>query len=277
MRIAVFSDVHSNHTALEACFRTAEARGADLWVFLGDYVSDCANPRATMELLYRARREHDCVFIKGNREEYILGHHKNGSDWQYGMSTGSLLYTYRNLTAEDLAFLDTLPNVRVINPNGKSEICLCHGSPEKTRETLHPFSYNVERWLLKIEQPLLMSGHTHRPLVARNGEKTYVNPGAVGIQATETVTAKMAFLESDGRGWQPELVEVPYDVAAAVAELEQCGLPELAGVWGRAIAKQLREGKNYSLFCVERAAELAAGSPVLLEHWAQAARDFGID
>ena len=71
MRIAVFSDIHSNHTALEACFRTAEARGADLWVFLGDYVSDCANPRATMELLYRARREHDCVFIKGNREEYI--------------------------------------------------------------------------------------------------------------------------------------------------------------------------------------------------------------
>ena len=80
MRIAVFSDIHSNHTALEACFRTAEARGADLWVFLGDYVSDCANPRATMELLYRARREHDCVFIKGNREAYILGHHKNGSD-----------------------------------------------------------------------------------------------------------------------------------------------------------------------------------------------------
>ena len=229
-----------------------------------------------MELLYRARREHDCIFIKGNREEYILSHHKNGSDWQFGMSTGSLLYTYQNLTAADLAFLDAMPNVRVIDPNGKCAICLCHGSPEKTRETLHPFSYNVERWLLKIEQPLLMSGHTHRPLVARNGVKMYVNPGAVGIQATETVTAKMAFLESDGARWVPELVEVPYDVAAAVEELDRSGLTELAGVWGRAIRRQLCEGKNYSLFCVERAAELAAGGAVLPEHWAQAARDFGI-
>lgn len=276
MRLAVFSDVHSNHFALEACFAAAERRGADLWIFLGDYISDCAEPHRTMELLYRARREHDCIFIKGNREEYILSHHKNGSDWQFGMSTGSLLYTYQNLTAADLAFLGAMPNVRVIDPNGKCAICLCHGSPEKTRETLHPFSYNVERWLLKIEQPLLMSGHTHRPLVARNGVKMYVNPGAVGIQATETVTAKMAFLESDGARWVPELVEVPYDVAAAVEELDRSGLTELAGVWGRAIRRQLCEGKNYSLFCVERAAELAAGGAVLPEHWAQAARDFGI-
>ena len=49
-----------------------------------------------------------------------------------------------------------------------------------------------------------------------------------------------------------------------------------AGVWGHAILKQLYTGKNYSLFCVQRAEELAAGGPVLLEHWQQAARDFGI-
>ena len=57
MRLAVFSDVHSNHFALEACFAAAERRGADLWIFLGDYISDCAEPHRTMELLYRARRE----------------------------------------------------------------------------------------------------------------------------------------------------------------------------------------------------------------------------
>ncbi len=277
MRIAVFSDIHSNRFALEACFQEAEKRQADVWIFLGDYVSDCANPHATMELLYRAQKAHDCVFIKGNREEYVLNHHKNGSDWRFGVSTGSLLYTYQNLTAQDLAFLDGLPLVQVLRFDGHNPICLCHGSPEKTRETLHPFSYNVERWLLKVEQPLLMSGHTHRPLIARNGGKMYVNPGAVGIQATETVTAKMAFLESDGQGWAPALVEVPYAIEAAVDELEKSGLPDLAGVWGRAIRKQLREGKNYSLFCVERATELAAGGEVLPEHWAQAARDFGID
>ena len=54
------------------------------------------------------------------------------------------------------------------------------------------------------------------------------------------------------------------------------GLLTRAGVWGYAILKQLYTGKNYSLFCVQRAEELAAGGPVLLEHWQQAARDFGI-
>lgn len=276
MRLAVFSDVHSNHLALEACFAKAEKRGADLWIFLGDYISDCAYPHKTMELLYRAQKEHDCCFVKGNREEYILNHHKNGSDWKYGTTGGSLLYTYENLTAEDLAFLDALPTVRRINPSGKCPICLCHGSPAKTRETLYPFSYVTERWMLQIEQPLLMSGHTHRPLIARNGRKMYLNPGSVGVQATETTTAKMAFLESDGDCWQPELVEVDYDIEAAVGEIRQSGLLDCAGIWPYAISRQLADGKNYSLFCVERAAELAGDGPVTDAHWKQAARDFSV-
>ena len=59
MKLAVFSDIHSNRVALEACFREAERRRADMWIFLGDYVSDCAFPHRTMELLYRAQKEHD--------------------------------------------------------------------------------------------------------------------------------------------------------------------------------------------------------------------------
>ena len=44
MRLAVFSDVHSNHHALEACLKEAEKQKADGHIFLGDYISDCANP-----------------------------------------------------------------------------------------------------------------------------------------------------------------------------------------------------------------------------------------
>lgn len=276
MRLAVFSDIHSNRFALEACFREAEKRAADAWIFLGDYVSDCACPHKTMELLYRAEKERPCFFVKGNREEYILNHHKNGSDWRFGTTTGSLLYTYENMTAEDLAFIDALPIVQEINPNGRCPICICHGSPDKTRETLYPFSYNTERWLLRVEQPLLLSGHTHCPLIARNGAKTYLNPGSVGVQTTETTTAKMAFLESDGNRWHPELIEVPYDIGAAVRDIRRSGLLDCAGIWARAIIKQLLGGKNYSLFCVERAEELAAGGTVTDAHWQQAAHDFGI-
>lgn len=276
MRLAVFSDVHSNHLALEACFREAERQKADAWIFLGDYVSDCAYPHKTMELLYYAKREHLCWFIKGNREEYILNHHKNGSDWSFGSTTGSLLYTYENMTEEDLAFIDALPIVQEINPNGRCPICICHGSPAKTREALYPFSYTVQSWLFRVEAPLLLSGHTHRPLVARNGAKTYLNPGSVGVQTTETTAAKLALLESDGNSWQPTLLETPYDIDGAVREIRESGLLDCAGVWAHAITKQLRDGRNYSLFSVERAGELAAGGAVTDAHWKQAARDFGV-
>lgn len=101
MRLAVFSDVHSNHHALEACLKEAEKQKADGYIFLGDYISDCANPHETMKLIYRAKQEMPCWFVRGNREEYVLNHHNFGSDWANGTTTGSLLYTYEGLTAED--------------------------------------------------------------------------------------------------------------------------------------------------------------------------------
>ena len=206
----------------------------------------------------------------------MLNHHNFGSVWANGTTTGSLLYTYEGLTAEDLEFISALPFMQTIDPNGKCPIRICHGSPEKTRDTLRPFSYKIESWLLKIDERVLLSGHTHQPCSAHTMGKLYVNPGAVGMQCTQTVTAKMALLDSDGNTWNETLLEVPYDIDAAALEIRESGLLTRAGVWGHAILKQLYTGKNYSLFCVQRAEELAAGGPVLLEHWQQAARDFGI-
>ena len=52
MRLAVFSDVHSNHHALKACLKEAEKQKADGYIFLGDYISDChPNPHETMKLM----------------------------------------------------------------------------------------------------------------------------------------------------------------------------------------------------------------------------------
>ena len=78
MRLAVFSDVHSNHHALKACLKEAEKQKADGYIFLGDYISDCANPHETMKLIYRAKQEMPCWFVRGNREEYVLNHHNLG-------------------------------------------------------------------------------------------------------------------------------------------------------------------------------------------------------
>lgn len=276
MRLAVFSDIHSNHIALEACFKEAERRGADMWVFLGDYISDCAYPHKTMELLYRAMKEHDCRFVKGNREEYILEHHKNGSDWQYGTTTGSLLYTYENMTAEDIDFIDQLPYNDVIRIEGTDPIHICHGAPYKTRVLLEPDNGMAQKVLKDVEEPVMMSGHSHKPFVEDCNGKLYVNPGSLGIPTSGETKAEMAFMEWNGKCWVPELVRVPYDIEAVVREMREAGLLRCTSVWAACIVKGLRTARNYAMDCLNLAAELAGGEAVTNEHLMQAAKELGV-
>lgn len=55
MKAAVLSDIHSNYHAFRACFQDAQMHGVDGFIFLGDYVSDLAEPEKTLDLLYEIR------------------------------------------------------------------------------------------------------------------------------------------------------------------------------------------------------------------------------
>lgn len=276
MKIAVFSDIHSNHLALEACFKEAEKQKADVWAFLGDYVSDCAYPHRTMELLYKAQAEHDCRFVKGNREEYMLNHRDHGSNWEYGDITGSFLYTYDQLTPEDIRFIEALPMNDVIRIPGTDPVHICHGAPYKTRVELKPKNGRLPAVLAAVEEPVLLSGHSHTPFVEYESGKMYVNPGTVGIPTTGVTQAEMAFLTWDGSRWVPQLVHVPYDVEATVREMEEAGLRELTFVWADCIIKGLRTAENYAIACLDLAAEKANGGPVEKSHLLRAAEELGI-
>jgi predicted phosphodiesterase len=67
MKIGVISDIHSNYHGLKACVDHGIKEGADRFLFLGDYVSDCGYPQKTMNLLYELKDSYECSFIKGNR------------------------------------------------------------------------------------------------------------------------------------------------------------------------------------------------------------------
>ena len=50
MRIAVMADIHGNRAALETCVAEARRRGAEEYLFLGDYLGEMAYPEKTLEL-----------------------------------------------------------------------------------------------------------------------------------------------------------------------------------------------------------------------------------
>lgn len=109
-KIAVIGDIHSNYVGLERCIEHALKQNPDEFLFLGDYISDCPYPQKTMKIVYEMDRDYKCRFIRGNREDYMLNHRKNsGERWTYSSASGSLLYTYENLTERDFQFFEALP------------------------------------------------------------------------------------------------------------------------------------------------------------------------
>ena len=160
--IAVFADIHGNHSALQACIDYAMGRGITNFLLLGDYVSDCPYPQKTMELIYVLKQYFNTCIIRGNREEYLLNYRKKGGEgWKAGSSSGSLLYTYNNLTDKDFDFFASLQNQGVYEMPGMPKFQYCHGSPENTSEVLIREKRNTKRILAHMNTSLLLHGHVH--------------------------------------------------------------------------------------------------------------------
>lgn len=278
MRIAVLSDIHSNRAALEAVLAHSAAASPDWYVFLGDYVTDCPYPHKTVELLRTFAETHNCVFIRGNREDYLLNNRDNPQGWTYGSKNGALRYTFENLTKEDLDWFAAMPiSVRVELP-GAEPFTAYHGSPEQSNYLFHTDTPEAEQMISRQETRLALCGHSHIPFIFRRGDRLLVNPGALGMPVNNQNKAQYAMLEYDG-GWKPEILSVEYDIEKTVAEFSQSGLLEKSGVWGRGLIWTIREGVNYTVMAVRLVEKMSkeTGLPVTDESlWEAAARELNI-
>ena len=70
MRYALFSDIHSNLLAFEACLKHAHAQSIDRKIVLGDMVGYGANPKEVVELCQSIQAEGGIV-LRGNHEALI--------------------------------------------------------------------------------------------------------------------------------------------------------------------------------------------------------------
>ena len=86
------SDIHGNFHAFQACFDDAVRQGAEGFLFLGDYVSDLAEPERTMDLLYEIQAAYPTICLSGNRERYMLERERGETSFVPGSRSGSLLF-----------------------------------------------------------------------------------------------------------------------------------------------------------------------------------------
>lgn len=305
MRIAVLSDIHANLPALDAVLAELRREHLDRVLIAGDLVSGCPYARETWERLRALQADGPPVsIIRGNNDNYLLSMHRG--DCPPGFYTsrqwGLIRWAWEQLGTEGSEWLAGLPaRLSLDHPGGG--LLLLHGSPRRENEglvpdrdpavlqiffrarLLDPAQTNIPlgETLERIDEGVLVCGHTHVPWRQFEGRKLALNPGAVGCPINGDNRAQYAVLESDERGHRVEFRTVPYDIAEVQAAFESSGLLEAGGGFARACRLDLERADNtvwkFVLHCYEYARSRGApDGPVLPEDlWCEAEAIYPFD
>lgn len=255
MEVAVLSDIHGNYIALNKCINYCLSEGIENFIFLGDYLGELAFPQRTMEFLYKLKEEYNCLFIKGNKEDYWLNY---DSTWKENSSTtGALYYTYHNLTDRDLKFFGELKHKEIFSVNGLPAITVCHGSPNKVNEKLLADNENTFRIMDESETDYIICGHTHIQGIIKHNNKVIFNPGAVGVPLFSKGKAQFLIMHpTEKSAWESEFISIDYDVSKVIKDLYSSGLYDKAPYWCIVSENLLRAGEISHGEVLGRAMEL---------------------
>lgn len=227
MRIALFSDVHANLPALQACLQSIEEQKPDAIYCLGDLVGYNIWPN---EVINEIRRR-GIPTIAGNYDEGVgLSSNDCGcaykTDPEKQMGAVSISFTNSIVGEEERQYLRTLPkHIRIEFPH--LNLLLVHGSPRKINEYL--FEDRDEKSLLRIMKDanadVMCFGHTHKPfhrMLAGNAHA--INTGSVGKPKDGDPKGCYVLLTIDP-AVKVEFIRFDYDIEKAAGAIEASPLP----------------------------------------------------
>ncbi|WP_026525243.1 metallophosphoesterase family protein [Butyrivibrio sp. MB2005] len=285
MDIAVLGDVHSNHVALQAVIDYCMGKGITNYILLGDFVADGPNPRKTMELIYVLKQYFTCYIVRGNREDFLLNYRKSGENgWYKGSASGSLLYTYEQLTDKDFDFFESLPIYGIYNPRKLPGFEYCHGSPTGVSEVLFAEKRSLKRVMNKCKTDMLLHAHTHVQESFSYRDRKAVNPGSLGLPRNSRQFTEFAILHGSASGFDEELVQIKYDRHELLKEFAKSGMSEYAPAWAAIQMHTIRTGIDLSEAILLQAMRLCEEERGMVrwpdipeKYWAEALKNNYID
>ena len=152
MKVAIFSDVHSDFPALEWIVNDATQHGVDSFCCCGDIVDGALNyPAECIDLI----RSLDCVVVQGNHDAVVSG---VDSVERYTLKAReSILKTRSLLSDDDLGWLASLS--LTAECEGFSMVHASLSNPEAWNYVY--FREDAEIELILQESPIVFHGHTH--------------------------------------------------------------------------------------------------------------------
>ena len=227
-RIAIVSDIHGNLPALEAVLRDLEQVRPDRVYVNGDVVN--RGPQSK-ECLDRVRALSWPV-VFGNHEEYVLQcrHGTPTREWHSDFWLPVRRLAEHDLSADDIAYLETLPHSRQIALPGLPAIRLVHGSLRALNEGLG-FWMSDDELLAAVAsapEPVVVGAHTHRTFERRIVGRWVLNSGAVGAPYNGNPAAQYLLLTGEDGAWRAEFRAVPYDRAPVYVAWARTGYLEVS-------------------------------------------------
>ncbi len=235
MKIAIFSDIHSNLEALEVFVSNARGK-VDLFVCLGDVIGYGPDPSVCLSVVKNLCGNDWAV--RGNHEKAVLDpkelRHFNP------IAGESILWTTENISESDKEYIRSLSDVIEFN-----NYIFVHGSPRDPDEyvtTLHSAIANIQI-MKKSHKKICFHGHTHVPVIWSE-EKFFIpepfspiqldknlfymiNPGSIG-QPRDGMP-DISFIVFDEEKYTVEFLRFPYDIRTTYGKIIQRGIPEYLG------------------------------------------------
>lgn len=234
MLIALFTDIHGNREAFEACLAHANRRAIDRFVFLGDYVGYGAEPCFVVDTVMRMV-ERGAVALRGNHDSAAAGTPENMNS----AAADAIAWTQRQLNETQTNFLRERPLT-----HADGDTLYVHASASEPGEWDYVIDADAAlRSFAATDVRLTLCGHTHVPLLFQlsgNGRFMGFEPmadaalplaegrwtaviGAVGQPRDGNPDACYALFDDAANTLT--YVRVPYDIDAAAKKIRAAGLP----------------------------------------------------
>ena len=224
MHVAALYDIHGNIPALRAVLADVAREGVGAVVVGGDVASGPL-PRETLEQLMALGRR--ARFVRGNADREVVDaydHERVDPDAQEDPSRRAAAFAAACIPHAQRDFLAGFAQTVGLDVEGLGPTIFCHGSPRSDSEIITSVTSDerLREILSRVEQAVVVCGHTHRQFDRGVDCWRVVNAGSVGAPYEGRPGAYWALL-----GPEVELRRTRYDLEAAIAELRDSGFPDL--------------------------------------------------
>ena len=227
MRVAFLSDIHANFTALVAALASAERRGCDRVVVVGDVVGGGPHPVEVIRLLARRR----IPAVAGNLDRKVLAVGGDAGRLEElaarGRKRAVHAWTALQLGPTERAWLGALPAELELDCAGQ-RVLVVHGSPLGDEDYVFPsVTAPAMRAKLAGRRPaVLVCGHSHVPFTRVVAGVRVVNCGSVGRPVDGDPRGAYAILDCRAEvAPRARIVRFPYAAEQVERDLASRGVP----------------------------------------------------